>query len=229
MGNQKEGQGFQTIGNLTKNAFKQPLKKGTPKIKSEGFGNASQTTGVVYLGKRGVNSTGTQHGEITSVEILLADKLAEMAPSEASKDILTRLRPSSLRSIMKAEIINSEYEIIGYRRLDMTPGEAAEALEIVRQYQQPAPREKVISALAEKRLMTKSKSDEVQTEAALLRIYANLFDDVPADVTRAVLNDFHKIEKGWWPSAFAVEEQIKLYGGGRKQMALALARAAGIL
>ena len=149
-------------------------------------------------------------------------RLADLHPVVTDKKLRERLPPRVASLINTAEIINNDFEVIGYKPLNIRPSEALVALEETDQFYHPAPYDLVIKGLARARAMTKRRSEQADDEEIALAAYAELFFPYPADVTAAVLAKLHKLDGGWWPAAATVERQLEIYGRGRLALRQAL-------
>ena len=222
-----EERGFQRIGTLMPMIEKSQGPKATPTSKLTGSLNVSATTGSVNRGIGDVSSTGKQLGETTSGGTLRGSRLADLSPVVVDKMLRERLRPRVALLIATAEILNNDFEIVGYKPLKISPSEALMALEETDEFYHPAPYDSVIKGLARARAMTKRRTEQADDEEIALAAYAELFFPYPADVTGAVLARLHKLDGGWWPSAMAVEKDLTSYGGGRLALRQALLAVPG--
>lgn len=188
---------------------------------------ALSTTGLQGRGVVDSNSIGRRRGEITSAPILPAVNLANLHPVVVDKRLREQLPPHVASLINTAEILNSDYEVVGYKPLDISPSEALNALELIDEFFLPARHEIVLIGLARARAMTKRRTEQADDEEITLDAYAGVFTGWPADVTAIVLSRLHKLEEGWWPSGAAVERELASFGRGRMELRKALTRIGG--
>lgn len=222
-----EERGFQRIGTLMPMIEKSHVPMATPNNRLTGSQAASGTTGSASQGIEGASSIGKQLGETTSEGTSRGNKLAGLSPVVVDKMLRERLPPRVASLIVTAEILNNDFEVVGYKPLKVSPSEALAALEETDEFYHPAPYDAVIKGLARARAMTKRRTEQADDEEIALAAYAELFFPYPADVTGAVLARLHKLDGGWWPSALAVEKDLTSYGGGRLALRQALLAVPG--
>ena len=222
-----EERGFQKIGPLIPKIDQSQEPRGTPNSKLIGSGLAFETIGSVSRGIEGVNSIGKRHGEITSGAGSRGYKLADLHPVVADKMLQERLPPRAASLINTAEVLNKDYEVVGYKPLELSPSEALSILENTDEFFMSAPYESILKGLARARAMTKRRTEQADDEEITLAAYAGLFTPWPADVTAIVLSKMHRLEGGWWPSAAKVETELESFGRARLALRQALLAVTG--
>lgn len=217
-----EERGFRQIGSLMPKIEKSLEPRDIQNIKPIGSPFASGTIGSASRGIAGANSTGRRLGETTSEGTSPGNKLAALHPVVADKMLQERLPPRVVSLISTAEILNNNFEVVGYKPLDLSPSEALSILENTDEFFAPAPYEITMKGLARARAMTKRRTEQADDEEIVLAAYAELFFTYPADVTGIVLAKLHKLDGGWWPPAARVEKELETYGRGRLALRQAL-------
>ena len=218
----REGQGFRQIGSLIPKIEMSQEQRGIQSSKLIDSRSASETIGSANREIAGANSIGKRHGEITSGVGSHGYKLADLHPVVTDKMLRELLPPRAASLISTAEVLNKDYEIVGYKRLDLSPSEALSILESTDQFFIPAPYEMILKGLAKARAMTKRRAEQADDEEITLAAYAGLFVPWPADVTAIVLSKMHRLEGGWWPSADRVERELESFGRARLALRQAL-------
>ena len=215
---QSEEQGLLRIGSLAPMIEKLRQGKGIQTSRLTALPSASEISGSGNQGKGAANSTGPQRGETTSVAILPGVRLEGQSPPLVDRWIKGQLPPRVVSLIATAEILDNDYNVIGYKPIALTDAESLQAREILAPMCVPMGFEDVVKHLSRARSLTKRRADKGDDEEMTLDAYAELFMDYPADVSMLVLTKMHRLDGGWWPDGARVEKELAWYGKGRVEL-----------
>lgn len=179
----------------------------------------TRTIGDQSQGNEQPRPIGKKSGTIVSVKSLPGGvKLAEQSPPLVDRWIKGQLPPRVASLIATAEILDPDYNIIGYGPIALTEAESLQVREILAPMCVPMDFEEVVKRLTRARSLTKRRADKGDDEEMTLDAYAELFMDYPADVSALVLTKLHRLDAGWWPAGARVEKELAWYGKGRVEL-----------
>jgi len=95
------------------------------------------------------------------------------------------------------------------------------AIDLHRQACATAPEDKITTALAELRVLTKAKAEDQHDLKFLLRVYADRLGEWPADVVAHVLRTQPSVSR-WWPAWEELQDRLELYARKRRTRLKAL-------
>lgn len=104
----------------------------------------------------------------------------------------------------------------------MTVDDAAMVAGILEGLCEPLSYEETLKWLSMQRAQTKRRTAHGDDEEMTLAAYEAIFEKWPADVSMTVLQNLHKLDKGWWPDAYTVEKSLAWYGSGRVELLKAI-------
>lgn len=129
-----------------------------------------------------------------------------------------------LRSVQ--EVMNSDYELVGYRLTDAVPDAAlAEARSILATSMRPASRDALARELVRLRAVTVSRNAGAEDQALILSAYAEALAELPGNAVIATLCDWAKQNK-FWPALAEIVDGTNDRCRHRRAMMAAIRRRA---
>lgn len=120
-----------------------------------------------------------------------------------------------------------DQEFIGYRIVPGVPVPASEiealdrSIDLHRRACAPAPQDRITTALAELRVLTKARTEDSLDLKFLIRVYADRLGEWPADVVAHVLRTQANVSR-WWPAWEELQVRLETYARKRRTRLKAL-------